>query len=302
MNSFENNQANVPEAGAEARPSETGIVESQISAGQEEQDQATTAASAVESQELASNNYHGKAIYKPSGKAGEYSPWAANLYNGCPHACSYCYNDKGLTRGTLGGTNVRPKTTLVNEQTAFKIFCKELNKWRDPIIRDGALHFNFVSDPCLPVTIDLNWRCIDYAIANNVPCQVLTKRADWLRHPAVQNALTHPDLLRVGFTLTGRDDLEPGASKNGERIDAMKTLHEMGITTWASIEPIIDPDLSFQMITRTVGFCDHYKIGILSGRKNYSPQQICSFVAEVSALNLPNVYWKKSLLEFISKT
>ena len=41
-------QANVPEAGAEARLSETGIVESQISAGQEEHDQATTAASAVE--------------------------------------------------------------------------------------------------------------------------------------------------------------------------------------------------------------------------------------------------------------
>ena len=40
--------ANVPIAGAEARPSETGIVESQISTGQEEHDQATTAASAVE--------------------------------------------------------------------------------------------------------------------------------------------------------------------------------------------------------------------------------------------------------------
>ena len=48
MNSFENNQANVPAAGAEARPSETGIVESQISTGQEERGQATTAASAVE--------------------------------------------------------------------------------------------------------------------------------------------------------------------------------------------------------------------------------------------------------------
>ena len=43
-----NNQANVPVSGAEARPSETGVVMSQISAGQEEQDQATTAASAVE--------------------------------------------------------------------------------------------------------------------------------------------------------------------------------------------------------------------------------------------------------------
>ena len=44
-------QANVPVAGAEARPSETGVVKSQneiSSTGQEEHDQATTAASAVE--------------------------------------------------------------------------------------------------------------------------------------------------------------------------------------------------------------------------------------------------------------
>ncbi len=40
--------AKTAHAVVKARPSETGIVESQISAGQEELDQATTAASAVE--------------------------------------------------------------------------------------------------------------------------------------------------------------------------------------------------------------------------------------------------------------
>ncbi len=251
---------------------------------------------------MTNNHFHGKAIYKPNGKAGEFSAWAANFYNGCTHACSYCYNSRGLTSGTLGGTNVRLKTSLVNEQAAFEIFCKELDKCKDSIIRDGALHFNFVSDPCLPETINLNWSCIDLAIGNGVPCQVLTKRADWLGHPAVQNALTHPNLLRVGFSLTGCDDLEPGASSNGERIQAMEALHNVGIPTWASIEPIIDPNLSFQMITRTASFCDHYKIGILSGKKDYTPQMIRGFVAEVNALNLSSVYWKKSLVEFIEKS
>ena len=33
----------------------------------------------------------------------------------------------------------------------------------------------------------------------------------------------------VGFTLTGRDDLEPGASTNLGRIRAMKELHSAGI-------------------------------------------------------------------------
>ncbi len=245
----------------------------------------------------------GKVIYKPAGKAGEYSEWAANFYNGCSHACTYCYNNSGLASGTLGGTNVRLKKSLGNERSAYDIFRKELIACKNEIINDdAALHFNFVSDPCLQETIDLNWRCIDYSITNGVPVQILTKRADWIEHPVVQKAFGNPELLRVGFSLTGCDNLEPGASTNGERIEAMKVLHGMGITTWASIEPIIDPNLSFQMISRTAGFCDHYKIGVLSGKKDYTPQQIRCFVAEVNALNLRNVYWKKSLLEFIQKT
>ena len=30
-------------------------------------------------------------IYEPSGRAREYAPLALNLYNGCPHGCTYCY-------------------------------------------------------------------------------------------------------------------------------------------------------------------------------------------------------------------
>jgi len=102
--------------------------------------------------------------------------------------------------------------------------------------------------------------------------------------------LSHKDLVSVGFTLTGRDDLEPGASTNLGRIRAMKELHSAGISTWASIEPVIDPDLSFEMIREMAGFCDHYKIGILSGKKSYTPQQIRDFVAKVQSLGHTSIY------------
>ena len=39
------------------------------------------------------------AIYIPSGKAREYSPYACNLYLGCSHACEYCYTPDALRRG-----------------------------------------------------------------------------------------------------------------------------------------------------------------------------------------------------------
>lgn len=247
------------------------------------------------------NDFHGKAIYEPSGKAAEYSNWACNLYNGCPHSCTYCFNDHNIMAGTLGGNIVSLKKSLVDTETAFKIFVSELTRHRETIIKDGGLHFNFVSDPCLPETIELNFRCMDEAQSQGVFCKVLTKCADWLHHPVVQNALSHKGLISVGFTLTGRDDLEPGASSNMERVHAMAELHNAGISTWASIEPVIDPVLSFAMIVETLGFCDHYKIGILSGKKDYTPQQIRDFVAKVQSLGHTSVYWKESLREFISK-
>ena len=241
-----------------------------------------------------------KAIYQPKGKAREYSAWACNLYNGCPNACYYCYNNKGITKSKVGGTNVRLKKCLVDEKTALSIFKEELDRYKGSIIHDGYLHFNFVSDPCLPETIELNWSCIDYALSKGVPCQVLTKRADWLEHPAVQNALSHPKLL-IGFSLTGCDDLEPGASTNEERIKAMSFLHDIEVKTWASIEPIIDPEKSLDMIAKTIECCDLYRIGILSGIKNYTPYDIRCFMSRVYMLGSIPVFWKNSLIDFIRK-
>ncbi len=202
---------------------------------------------------------------------------------------------------TLGGTNVRLKKSLTDEKTAFQIFQKELDKSKVDIIKDGGLHFNFVSDPCLPQTLHLNWICISYAISQGVPCQVLTKRADWLNSPFVQYALSQKNLIHVGFSLTGCNDLESGASTNEERINAMQSLHKNGITTWASIEPIIEPNKSLEMVAKTVAFCDHYKIGILSGKKSYTPQDIRTFIKDVESVHPKSVYWKQSICEFIKQ-
>lgn len=244
-----------------------------------------------------------KTIYQPSGKAGEYSAWACNPYVGCPHDCDYCFNKHGRNAAVVGGTKVRLKKGIVNEEAAYSIFCSDLLKWRSEIIASGSyLHFTFVSDPCLPETIDLTWRCITFALSQGVPVQVLTKRADWLGHPAVQEALTkYPDNLKVGLTLTGRDDLEPNASPNAERIELMRKLHELGVKTWASIEPIITPSLSFSMIQQSMSFCDHYKIGIRSGQREYTPGDIRDFIRKVIGLRLKSVMWKKSLIKFANK-
>ena len=64
------------------------------------------------------------------------------------------------------------------------------------------------------------------------------------------------DMIAFGFTLTGRDDMEPNASPNVERQLAMKHLHAHGFRTWASIEPIVDLESSLDVIMHTLDYCD----------------------------------------------
>ena len=247
-------------------------------------------------------------IYKPKGKAAEYAPWAANFYNGCSNRCEYCYNRHCQAKALLGKDEPTLKKAFKDEDQAFEAFRKELRRKANQIRWDGGLFFNFVSDPCLSETWKLNLNCIRYAILIGVPCRVLTKRAEAARILDPYNVFLSEDdydYLKVGFTLTGRDDLEPGASTNAERIEAMKALHEKGVSTWASIEPVIDIMASAKMIADSVEWCDEYRIGLLSGKKTYTPAQIKEWMAATERLVVKTyrrkLIWKDSVLKFVEK-
>lgn len=69
--------------------------------------------------------FKGKAIYNPSGKAGEYSRWACNFYTGCSNGCDYCYCKKGILGHTMGGDTPTLKKCFRNEQHAIEVFFNE---------------------------------------------------------------------------------------------------------------------------------------------------------------------------------
>lgn len=246
----------------------------------------------------------------PKGKAGEYSKYACNFYKGCSNGCTYCYLKKGVLANELGADKPVLKSCFKNRQDAIKKFLNDLFEKRGDVkadIKKHGIFFTFTSDPCLPETMDLNFSAIYQALQFEVPVQILTKCTEWIDTTLGKHILNHAKaktLLSVGFTLTGCDDIEPNASPNMERIKAMKRIHEMGILTWASIEPIIDLEASRWCISETLGFCDEYKIGLLSGKRNYTKEDVADFVKSVEPAlreSGAKVYWKESVRKFIGK-
>lgn len=210
--------------------------------------------------------FKGKAIYEPSGAAYEYCHWACNLFTGCSNNCSYCYCKHSMAASILGAEKVSLKKSLVDENTAFEIFRKELADAKPLMASDDSLFFSFVSDPMLPEAITLTMRCVSHALENGVPIQVLTKCADWAYDKNIVDILArHIDDVKIGFTLTGMEEMESQCANNTEeRIAAMRELKTRGISTFASVEPVIDIDAALSVLERSKDVCDMFKIGLVS--------------------------------------
>ena len=248
---------------------------------------------------------NGKAIKMPTGAAAEYAKYACNFYKGCSNSCTYCFNRR------WGWGNVPTlKKCFKDETHALEVFKMELNE-NLPELQKHGIFFSFSTDPMLPETLILTYRALVETCWNRVPVKILTK----MSRPFLCNGFFEcvPPIAKyyvsVGFTLTGHDGLDPNASPNVERIQAMRRLHEAGFKTWASIEPVIDIESSMKMIEQTSDFCDLYKIGLLS-RKKYDKDELNFFVrnlvydftADCEMGNYPinyeqKFYFKDSLLQ-----
>lgn len=248
--------------------------------------------------------FSGKALYEPKGKAAEYSPWAVNFYTGCSNDCDYCYCKRGVM-AHVWDNKPHLKKCFLNEDDALATFIKELDRNLDNIGNSGIL-FSFTTDPMLPETKNLTLRAMEEAVMNDVPVKILTKRADWLDefiyrieiNRCVYDKNKHH--IAFGFTLTGFDDKEPCACPNDDRIYAMRVLHGLGFKTFASIEPIITPVMSMNMIRATLDCCDLYKVGLMSGKKvDYEKLYIRQFFAKLVELSHKHkIYPKDSLLSY----
>lgn len=253
------------------------------------------------------NKYHGKAIYQPNGKAEEYGEWACNFYNGCSNQCSYCYLQKGRNAKIYTPTPTLQKA-FKDEDDAVEQFGKEVLRNLPELMKHG-LFFCFTTDPLLPETMGLTVRAVRICMEKGINVKLLTKRADFVdEFFRLLSAVEGYDEeickrhIAFGFTLTGCDGQEGNSSPNPERISTMKQLHARGYRTFVSAEPVIDPKTSLQVIRDTLGFCDLYKVGLLSGKKDYGKADVQDLVDELQKLpGKPKIYLKNSVTGMLKR-
>lgn len=203
-----------------------------------------------------SNNW-ANIVYAPKGPAREYSLLAANLWMGCKNGCLYCYGP------TLPGMNKEKYSIPTLKKDALERLEADLARFHKMGNREPIL-LMFAGDPYCPPNDDfsLSRRALELCRVYNHPFTVLTKN-------------TVP--ARRDFDLYGPDDTfattltflnpeksklwEPNADLPQDRIESLRIAHERGIMTWASIEPVIEPEESLAVIKAAAPYVDFFKIG-----------------------------------------
>jgi len=196
-------------------------------------------------------------IYRPTGRAAEYSRLAINHYIGCSHGCMYCYVP-AITRNTKFHTDVKPRKDVLYKLT------REAPNYKGT---DERVLLCFACDAYQPLNDELNLTrdVIEILKDNDIPFQVLTKGG--------MRAVSDFDLYSANdafaATLTFLDEekskrCEPNAASPENRIRGLSVAHLQGLNTWVSLEPVISPAVSLEIIRKTHQFVDHYKIGKLN--------------------------------------
>jgi DNA repair photolyase len=198
-------------------------------------------------------------IYEPSGRAREYAGLAANLYSGCSHGCKYCYAPPATRRDREEfHANPQPRKNVLEQ---LKKDCKKLDSTCPAVL------FSFTTDPYQQIddTYRLTRQGIEILHEKGISVEILTKGGT--RAVKDFDLLNEKDAFATTLTfLNNRDseEWEPNAAPPADRIRTMKKAFDRGIKVWASLEPVIDPEQSLEIIRQTYGFVELFKVGKLN--------------------------------------
>ena len=250
-------------------------------------------------QQKTNEPYHGRYIYETKGRAREYRELAANLYTGCDHGCKYCYAPDILRRDRRQFyTSPKPRTNII----------EKIRKDARGYMAGGdkrQVLFCFACDPYPQAhnKYHLTTEAIQVLHYAGMSVSILTKGGK--RSQKDLKLLGPKDSYAV--TLTTCDDKlskiwEPGAAVYTERLEVLKEAYGLGITTWVSLEPVLNPAWTLKIIEETHDFVNQYKVGPLNYHKakdTINWYQFTSDVIKTLEKFNANYYLKRDLRKFI---
>ena len=240
----------------------------------------------------------GLVIYEPKGRAGEYAPLAVNLYRGCGHGCVYCYAPGTLFMEKGEFQKAAPRKDIL----------KKLEIDATKAAADGAegnVLLCFTCDPyqALNDIHQLAMRAILILHANGFKVTILTKGGH--RAAADFDIFQEGDEFATTLTFLNREksrQWEPFAATPQDRIDTLKQAHVQGIFTWVSLEPVIDPEETLEIIRVTHPSVKLFKVGTLNNHPHAKKIDWPKFAKDVVATlqhHRCNYYLKKDLRRYL---
>ncbi len=203
-------------------------------------------------------------IYEPKGRAREYSDLACNLYSGCTHGCKYCYAPACMrTSSEKWHADARGRKDIIEK---FEKDAAKLIGDTRPVL------FCFLTDPYQPLeqTKRLTREALEIVKHYGLRSKVLTKGFSKLISEDL--GLMKEIGTELGLTIsfledTKRKEWEPFAASIPDRIATLQAASELGVFTWVSLEPVIDPEQALMLIQRIHPFVKFWKVGKLNHMK-----------------------------------
>ncbi len=186
--------------------------------------------------------------------------YCINPYVGCGHGCRYCY--AGFMKRFTG--HKEPWGEFVD----VKVNAPDLAKKQLRRAKRGLVAIGTVTDPYQPLErkYRITRRILEALLEKQFPVNVLTRSSLCLRDIDLFKQFRD---IRVGFSVTTHDEeirkiLEPWAPSIESRVQALGTLHQEKIRTYAFIGPMLplDPE---ETANRLAGRVDE----VLIDRLNY---------------------------------
>lgn len=161
--------------------------------------------------------------------------WSVNPYAGCAHACSYCYVPDTIKaeRRNWGGY------VLVKRDLPTRL-ARAMDK--SPKL---TVYLSTATDPYQPAEAEhrVTRKCLEVLARKDWPVEILTRSPLVLRDLDLLRQLSQ---VRVGLSVPTLDDevrkvLEPSAPPIEARLQALRTVADQGIATFANYTPAAPP-------------------------------------------------------------